>query len=37
LPKGRVFISYAKADAKKADKIAAYLKDRGVKCSHHAT
>jgi hypothetical protein len=32
MPKTRVFISYAKADAKKADKIAACLEQRGVKC-----
>jgi hypothetical protein len=32
MPKGRVFISYAKADAKKADKIAGCLEERGVEC-----
>jgi hypothetical protein len=30
MPEGRVFISYAKADAKKADKIAACLEERGA-------
>jgi hypothetical protein len=32
MPQNRVFISYAKADAKRADKIAACLEERGVKC-----
>jgi len=32
MPKGRVFISYAKADAKKADRIAVCLEERGIDC-----
>jgi hypothetical protein len=32
MPQNRVFISYAKADAKKAGKIAACLEERGVTC-----
>jgi hypothetical protein len=30
MPQNRVFISYAKADAKKAGKISACLEERGV-------
>ena len=32
MPQNRVFISYAKADAKKAGKIAVCLEERGVTC-----